>query len=330
MDELYEAAQRAFREYQASLSLNGSGDTAPEYNPVIWAELARKEFELEWLVDGLWPTGRHLHLFAAHKTGKSLVSLHIAVSLAMGKDPFTGADIPAHDVTYIDREMTEQDLQERLFDMGLTKAMEAGLLDRLHYHLYPNIGYLDTMEGASKLWQWVEKDNSDVVILDTLARVVKGEENSNDTYRNFYNCTGAMLKAHGIAMLRLDHEGHQKGHSRGASSKADDVDLVYRLKAVDGGLMLEMQFARIAYVKKSLTINLGTDILTFTSTEHRAWPAGTVERVKELDSMGLPEGLSVRKAQAWLREHDQTPGKTELLTAALRYRNERFEIPGLE
>ena len=35
-------------------------------------------------------------------------------------------------------------------------------------------------------------------------------------------------------MLRLDHEGHQTGHSRGASSKADDVDLVYHLKEVDG------------------------------------------------------------------------------------------------
>src|SRR5580765_1471224 len=151
--------------------------TAPEYNPVIWPELANEEFELVWLVEGLWPTGKHLHLFAAHKTGKSLVSLHMAVNLAMGRDPFTGAVIEPHDVTYIDREMTRQDLQERLFDMGLTTAMNTGQLDRLHYHFYPNIGYLDTPEGGSRLMQWVEKDGSDVVIIDTLSRVVKGEEN---------------------------------------------------------------------------------------------------------------------------------------------------------
>jgi hypothetical protein len=316
--------------YEARKGEELAASIIPEYDPVIWAELAHEEFELEWLVDGLWPAGKHLHLFAAHKTGKSLLSLHIAVSIAMGRDPFTGAAIPAHDVTYIDREMTRQDLQERLFDMGLAKAMEAGLLDRLHYHLYPNIGYLDTPEGAGKLMQWVEKDNSDVVILDTLARVVKGEENSNDTYRNFFNCTGSLLKANGVAMLRLDHEGHQAGHSRGASSKADDVDLVYHLKTVDAGLELTMKFARVAYVKKSLTLIMGTDLLCFTTTDHKAWPAGTVERAKELQTLGCPEGLSVRKTQKWLRENNHAVGKTEVLTAALRYITERVDIPGLE
>lgn len=304
-------------------------DTAPEYNPVIWAELADEEFELVWLVDGLWPTGKHLHLFAAHKTGKSLISLHIAVSLAMGKDPFTGSPIQPHDVTYIDKEMTRQDLQERLFDMGLTQAMKQGGLDKLHYHFYPNIGYLDTVEGGGRLMQWVDKDGSDVVIIDTLSRVVKGEENSNDTYKNFYNYTGAALKANGIAMLRLDHEGHQVGHSRGASSKADDVDLVYHLKMMDTGLMLEMKFSRISYVRKTITLAQGADVLDFTSTDLKSWPAGTVDRAKELDSLGVPDGLSLRKTQKWLREHDYTVGRTEVLSAAIKYRNERVDMPGL-
>jgi hypothetical protein len=237
--------------------------------------------------------------------------------------------MPAHDVTYIDREMTRQDLQERLFDMGLMPAMKSGALDRLHYHFYPNIGYLDTIEGGGKLMQWVEKDNSDVVVIDTLSRVVRGEENSNDTYKNFYNYTGARLKSHGVAMLRLDHEGHTAGHSRGASSKADDVDLVYHLKAVETGLQLEMKFARIAYVKKSLTLVQGTDLLGFTTSDVKAWPAGTLEKAKELDSLGVPDGLSLRGVQRWLRERDQVPGRTETLTAAIRYRNERVDIPGL-
>ena len=321
----YEEFVRWYQEKQGQEFLD-----AGEYNPVNWVELADEEYELLWLVDGLWPTGKHLHLFAAHKTGKSLVSLHMAVSLAMGKDPFTGASIPAHEVTYIDREMTRQDLQERLFDMGLTRAMKAGELDSLHYHLYPNIGYLDTVEGGHKLMQWVEKDGSDVVILDTLSRVVKGEENSNDTYRNFYNCTGALLKANGIAMLRLDHEGHQSGRSRGASSKADDVDLVYHLKAVESGWEMEMQFARIAYVKKTLTLVLGTDLLTISTSDNHSWPAGTVDRALELDKLGVPDGLSVRQTQKWLRDNDHIVGKTAVLSAAIRYRNERVIIPGLE
>ena len=325
MDELYEAAQRILNEYRQQHILNGA-----EYHPIVWPELAAKEFELEWLVEGLWPTPRHIHLFAAHKTGKSLVSLHIAVSLATGRDAFTGESIPTHVVTYIDREMTEQDLQERLFDMGLHNEMEDGTLDNLKYHLYPNIGFLDTPEGANNLWQIVERDGSDVVILDTLARVVRGDENSNDTYRNFYNCTGAMLKAHNVALMRLDHEGHQPGHSRGASSKADDVDLVYRLKTVEGGWVLEMQLSRVAYVRKTLTIAMGTDLLTFTSRDTQAYPAGTLDKVKELDSLDCPEGLSVRKTADWLRNNGHSKGRNDVLSAAIKFRNNRVDIPGLQ
>lgn len=303
---------------------------APDYNPVIWKELADEDFELLWLVDGFWPAGKHVHLFAAHKTGKSLVSLHMAVSLAMGRDAFTGTAIVPHDVTYIDKEMTRQDLQERLFDMGLMNAMQNGSLDKLHYHFYPNIGYLDTMEGGSKLMQWVEKDSSDVVIIDTLSRVVKGEENSNDTYKNFYNYTGALLKANGVGMLRLDHEGLAGGRSRGATSKADDVDLVYHLKAVEGGLSLEMKLARVAYVKKLITLTQGTDLLSFTESDSKSWPSGTIEKARELDALGVPDALSIRKVQRWLRENGHTPGRTEVLSAAIKYRNERVVMPGLE
>lgn len=323
VEEFYNAWKRRKKEFE-------SAELDPDYNPVNWPELAAENFELDWLVEGLWPTGKHLHLFAAHKSGKSLLTLHMAVNLALGRDPFTGAAIQPHDVTYIDREMTRADLQERLFDMGLHDAMKDGSLDRLHYHFYPRIGYLDTVEGGDRLMQWVEKDGSDVVILDTLSRVVKGEENSNDTYRNFYNYTGAMLKAKGIAMLRLDHEGHQSGHSRGASSKADDVDLVYHLKVLDlNNLQLTMKAARVSYVRQTFTLLQTDDPLAFIVATDMSWPAGTIERVKELDQLEAPVDMSVRQIQRWLIDHSQPPGKTTILAAAIKYRKERLVWPGM-
>jgi hypothetical protein len=296
-----------------------------EYDPVIWEELFKAEFELEWLVEGLWPTGKHLHLYAPHKTGKSLLTLWVAACLAIGRDPLTGAPMEAHYVTYVDNEMTPQDLFERLFDMGFT----ADQLTRLHYHFYPHIGWMDTDEGGKKLMQWIEKDGSDVVILDTLSRVVRGEENSNDTYKNFYNCTGMLLKAAGVAMLRLDHEGHQSGRSRGASSKADDVDLVYGLKRTDDGLLLTMQYSRVPYVDHSISLLQGTEPLTFARSGMKGWPAGTKDRALELDQLGCPEGLTQRKTQAWLRERGLPIGKNAVLTAAQKYRSQRFTMPGI-
>lgn len=317
-----------YKQWQLRKTAATNGYVPSEYSPVIWAELAKEEWELAWLVEGFWPTGKHVHLFAAHKTGKSLLSLWVAVSLAIGRDPFTGAPIPKRHVSYFDWEMTRQDLQERLFDMGLANAMEAGQLEYLHYHLYPPIGFLDTQEGGIKLLQWVNQDGSDVVVLDTLSRTVKGEENSNDTYRDFFNFTGAALKARNVAMLRLDHEGHQEGKSRGASSKADDVDLVYQLKQTDEGLQLVKKFSRIAYVSSTITLTMDPEQVGFTSSPHEAWPAGTKDRADELDALGVPDGLSVRKVQAWLREHDHLVGKTTTLLAAIKYRNQRVELGG--
>ena len=322
--DIYETALRIIHESQQQL--NGH---AP-FIQVNWAELAVEETELEWLVEGFWPASSHVHLFAGHKTGKSLLTLHTAVQIALGLDAFNGGKINPHDVVYIDREMTRADIRERLFDMGMKSAMLSGALERLHYYFYPSVGYLDTPEGGHNVMELVKECGSDVVIIDTLSRVVKGDENSNDTYRNFYNYTGALLKSEGIALLRLDHEGHQTGHSRGASSKGDDVDLVYHLKPTDSGLDLVMKASRVDYVKHEINLQQGLDTLGFSETVHGGWPEGTKDKVKELDSLGIPEGSSFRKTKSLLREHGHLPGKSTVLLAAIRYRKERVDIPGLQ
>lgn len=318
------AIEEFYAARQARLEALANGHV--EFDTEIdWHEVITADYELEWLIEGLWPTAKHLHLFAAHKTGKSLISLAMGIGLAIGVDPFTGANIKPHDVTYLDREMTAVDLQERVLDMGFTDA-DSERLKRLHYHFYPKIGYLDTPEGGNALMRLLQSNGSDVVIIDTLSRVVKGEENSNDTYKDFYNYTGQQLKAAGIAMLRLDHEGHTGGHSRGASSKADDVDLVYQLKATDDGLEIIKQFARVAYVRPTIILKQTDDPLGWRETEF-AWPSGTLEKAQELDALGIDMELSVRKTQRALRDKGVTPGKTVILAAALKYRRERLVWP---
>ena len=56
---------------------------------------------------------------------------------------------------------------------------------------------MDTELGGLETLAMMQHYESTVLILDTLSRVVRGEENSNDTYRNFYAYTGRLLKANG-------------------------------------------------------------------------------------------------------------------------------------
>lgn len=258
----YAAIRKLIAEYDSSLSTTVNGDGTP-YDPFLdWPSLADEDDDITWLVDGMWPQGRSIVLYALQKTGKSLVSLHIAACLALGQDPFTGKAITPHDVCYLDYEMTRADVQERLIDMGHYHHMKAGDLKRLHYALHPPTAPMDTSEGGKAVLAMVEQSGSDVVVIDTLARVIKGDENSADTFRAFALHTGQPLKARGVSVMRLDHEGKSKEQGmRGSSAKGDDPDITYRLSETDRGYLLTRGVSRYSYSKADRHADQCTPVL---------------------------------------------------------------------
>ena len=320
MAEETDPIERFYARYKADLELEKI-QNGPHWHRLIWQEAYNRDYSMDWLVDGLWPVGRHLHVFAAAKTGKSLLFLWIAANIAIGRDPFTNTKTVARIVAYVDREMTEQDVIERCQDMGF----EWEDLENLCYYLFPDVEPLDTNEGGKQIVELVDECQAEVLMLDTLSRVVRGEENSNDTYRNFHLYTGSRLKARGISMARLDHEGKVSGSSRGASAKVDDVDLVYQMQAVEGGLKLKKTAARVSFTRDDISLVKGDDPLSFSSTGERLWPAGTMDRAKLMDDLDMPIDITKRQAMALFRDHDMPPGKTTILLAAINYR--KWKLP---
>lgn len=216
-------------------NLLGSEETKPkverlsdlevDFKKLFSKDTIRREFLLEpWI-----STGSQIALFSTPKQGKSLLALDIAVTLATGR---AGLGMDAREpisVLYLDLENTEQDLLERLESMGLGEGDD---LSNLHY-FSPGMGIppLDSKEGGEWMSRVIEEIQPQLVIIDTMARAVDGEENSADTYRRYYRHVGLLLKSKKIAMLRLDHSGKDasKGQ-RGSSDKAGDVDAVYKLE----------------------------------------------------------------------------------------------------
>lgn len=292
--------------------------------PLDWDEVFSREQNAEWLVEDVWPDGRQIHIFAARKTGKSLVMLWMAACLAAGRDPFSDRRIEPVRVAYFDYEMTEDDIAERLEEMGFGPDD----LRLLTYYLWPAIAPLDTPDGGRTLLEIVRRDQARAVVLDTVSRVVEGEENSNDTFRNFYRCTGVHLKSEGVALARLDHEGHEGGRSRGASAKADDVDVVWQLKLVDGGIGFLRKAARMSWVPEKVDlVRLDDPTLRFRRAL-QAWPAGTKDKADELDKAGVPEEATRSDARRMLKEAGFTPGRNDVLMKAMAFRRmprpERF------
>ena len=188
----------------------------------------------------------------------------------------------------------------------------------------------DTVTGADALTELVDgvqaewSDHHLVVIFDTISRAVCGEENSADTFRDFYAHTGIQLKRRGITWMRLDHGGKDPAQGqRGSSGKGDDVDVVWKLTSTENGVKLHRDLARMSWVPENVTFGLSEEPLTYTRLADD-WPAGTGETANLLDRLDVPLEASVRVAQAALRTVDE--GRRGLLIqAALRWRRERSE-----
>ncbi|MGA1785054.1 MAG: bifunctional DNA primase/polymerase [Pontimonas sp.] len=221
---------------------------------VNWQDFWNQDHTSEdWIAYPLIARGRQTALFAVAKVGKSYLALACTAALATGKPIFGRPAQPPVNVLYLDYEMTPGDLLERLERLGYT---EHDNLTHLHYAIIPSLPALNTYEGAAAVMKLVELTGAQVVVIDTTGRAVEGEENSADTYREFARTTGLSLKAAGIAMLRTDHAGKDKGRSgqRGSSAKNDDVDLVYHMEREAHHIKLTRLFSRITWAPNEVEL----------------------------------------------------------------------------
>lgn len=193
--------------------------------PTLWTEESK---EPEWLLDPLIEEGKLIAIYSEAKDGKSLLLLEACLKLSEGDPIWTHRDKrEPMSIVYVDKENTVKDLRERAAKMGY----EGNPLVNLHYYSFPNMAFFDSPEGGKELFGLAKAHDAKLVVLDTLSRVVEGDEIDNNTYINFYKYTGVLFKPPRISLIRLDHAGKDAAKGmRGASSKRDDVDAVWWLR----------------------------------------------------------------------------------------------------
>jgi len=279
---------------------------------VNWTDFWNSDHKHEdWLAYPLIPRGRQVALFAVAKMGKSFLTLAVVAALASGRSILGQPAQHPTNVLYLDYEMTQADLYERLESLSYTPDTD---LSHLHYALIPSLPPLNTYEGAAAVMKLVELTAAQLVVIDTTGRAVEGEENSADTYREFARTTGLALKAKGVALLRTDHAGKDQGKThgqRGSSAKNDDVDIVYRMSREDTNITLDRVFTRIGWAPATINIvedpdddeavlRLKHDTLSFTDEEY-ALAQLFVERIPGLRAGTKPPGRpTLRKL---MKEH---------------------------
>lgn len=276
----------------------------------------------DWLVEPLIPTGRQVAIFSPAKTGKSLLALEIAAAVATGRPVL---DQPAQtplNVIYIDLEMVKDDLRSRLEDLGYGPQDN---LQHLHYCQLAALPPMDTPDGGNLIGALIADTQAQLVVIDTMARAVAGDENEADTYRRFFRHTGRIIKASGAALLRLDHAGKDvlKGQ-RGSSSKDDDVDIVFRMNSDGKRVRMVCTRKRVPYVSDEIELirHEEPNLKHTTTTTDTTWPTGTADTAADLDTLKVPLDATVTTAARTLRAAGL--GKRTLVVAkALTWRRTR-------
>ena len=277
----------------------------------------------DFLIAPVVARGRGHALYAPAKAGKSLFLLYLCACAATGRAVL---DHPAGDpvrVLYVDLEMTTADVRERLADMGFGPDDD---LSRLTYYSLPALPALDTPQGGAELVALALHHGAELVVVDTLSRVLNGEENSADTLRNFARFTGTPLKAIGCAVLRADHAGKDLDRgARGTSAKNDDVDVVWQYLPRDRGrFTLKATHRRVAWVPEVVDLEQTTEPLGYRLTTD-SWPAGTADAARLLDRLEVPLDHGKQKAREAIKAAGQDAPRNETLLAALRWRRHEAE-----
>jgi hypothetical protein len=246
-------------------------------------------------------------IYSAGGLGKSLLAQDIVVGLTLRGRVF-GIEVERVPVIYIDRENSRRGLGKRLRAMGYHEVD----IPLLHYSLLGDWPPLDTREGGLALLSEIERTGARFVVLDTLSKVVDGEENRNDTWRGLHNNTMVAVKNVGCTVLQLDHTGKdtERGQ-RGGSSKHDNADVVWHLTATDGYVKLinkkdrEDDYDPTIYLERRSVPNLEhvlTGALPVEASIEIATAAKVEDIVQMLDELGVPNDAGRPTCVKALRE----------------------------
>ncbi len=208
----------------------------------------------EWLVPGMLETDSFAVLYGAPGSHKSFYAIHLALSLAkegksvvyIAAEGFGGMRIRA--------EAWAEAFNDGVIPFGVTGFRVA-----------------DTLSDGGPLmvdaWHFIHENEPALVVIDTLARTITGDENSTKDAAVFINlCTKLREAAPGCTLLAIHHSGKDETKGmRGASAikaatdtvlfQTSDSVTVERSKNFEGE-------SSYRYVKRSVGESLVLDFIT--------------------------------------------------------------------
>jgi hypothetical protein len=295
----------------------------PGCPPLDWQETwTASADDIDWLAYPVLERGGMYALYSPAKAGKSLFALDVCAGLAAGRSVLGQPPGPPVTVLYVDMENAVGDIISRLKDMGYQPSE----LARLVYLSFPPLPPLDTRLGGAQLLAEALRYGADLVVIDTVSRVISGEENSADTFHALYRNAFVPLKAAGITVLRLDHAGKDEERGmRGSSAKVSDVDVAWKLtRTGEGRMRLERIVSRNAHHPDHVMLDQQEMPLRHVLLPGTSLPDRVAQIVQTLNRLSVPRDWGRDRVQKVLTERG-IKVRAATLAEAIRARRTSFD-----
>ena len=223
-------------------------DNEPEYMKRVTCinanDLLKKEFPpVKWAVEGFLPMGCSI-LCGGPKTGKSILSLHLSLAVAIGGMALGKIQVERGSVAYLALEDPQWRLQERILGSDIDQSIDLSKLD-----LITEIPRQH--EGGIEWIKWWLDTHSDarLVIIDTLQKFRRPRANKGDWYADDYEVLSEIKKIadkYSVPILIIHHLKKAKDDddwlnevsgSQGISGAVDTVLILKRARGDNMGIL---------------------------------------------------------------------------------------------
>ncbi len=171
--------------------------------------------EITWLVDSLIVKGSRVLLYGDPGSMKTWLAIHLGLHLASGRSWLDRFAVPVPQrVLYVDEEMGESEVARRVKQLALGMGLEE---QNLPFHTLSHAGIRFSPEGVATLVESVSRLNPQVIIVDTLRRVLVGSENEQTDVTAFWRNLMPLI-AGGRTVLILHHM-RKAGQAGGGDAK---------------------------------------------------------------------------------------------------------------
>lgn len=281
--------------------------------PVLLSDLLQESNTQEnWLIEGLIPCDSASIISAQANLGKTWLLMDLAIAIAQGSEWMNYFPVQKGKVLYIDEESNRHLVKERMNRLLAGRNLSSHDLE-IGLFVAPNPLYLrfDNVHSLKALDVVLEGFQPDVVIVDSLIRVHRANENSSTEMAAVFANVKERVNRYNCSFIFADHEGKPTEYNRsagdrlrGTSEKRCFVDALLPLSKSGNNLVLIHDKARNS-------AKLGRFEITFSHSED----SSTITCAK----MEATESRATKKEQVetaiieWLQSHNEWKSREEII-----------------